>query len=236
MRSPEPEVRTPYTQGGEVRTSVVAGLLTTTSLKVAAVFGKDHARVLSRIRALGEIHAAYFGLMKCNPKLDWRLPICWLPRGLPANCRFDSSRGTAHVLCLCRSAGRTARPGRRRSKRRAARLPRCRRRLPCSQLHPLHPVQPASPKPSLMNRPMNRPFYQRLLRDHWRWLWRWRSWRWQCSMRGLLEIQESATLRSFGRPCTPRQARSLNGFGMRCRLKSGRKVARKFRWRKLRHL
>lgn len=46
---------------------VLAGLLTTTSLKVAAVFGKDHARVLSRIRtlvaALGEGYEAYFGFM-----------------------------------------------------------------------------------------------------------------------------------------------------------------------------
>ena len=32
---------------------MLAGLLTTTSLKVAAVFGKEHYKVLSRIRALG---------------------------------------------------------------------------------------------------------------------------------------------------------------------------------------
>lgn len=46
---------------------VLAGLLTTTSLKVAAVFGKDHPKVLQRIRALiadlGEEHESYFGLM-----------------------------------------------------------------------------------------------------------------------------------------------------------------------------
>lgn len=147
-RSPEPEVRTPYTQGGEVRTSVVAGLLTTTSLKVAAVFGKDHARVLSRIRALGEIHAAYFGLMKCNPKLDWRLPICWLPRGLPANCRFDSSR-EPRTSCACAAAQAVLRApagagqkGAQRACPAAAGASPAASFIPCTRCSQLHPNLP----------------------------------------------------------------------------------------------